>query len=231
MTLRLPPEEPSFGPWEVRPIPAFVQSIRAEFPKNMEGPGIVAIDGRSAGGKTTLATLVSQAIPNATVVHTDDIAWHHSFFDWTDLLLSAVLEPVRAGRSVAYRPSAWEERGREGTIEVPLGCSMVILEGVGAGRRELMHAVDAVIWVQSDLEKTKLRGLARDIAETGDAAAATVFWDEWMSAELIFQAEQRPWERADFVVSGTPDLEHNPASEVVVTQKPPRSSIKAITSS
>jgi uridine kinase len=108
---------------------------------------------------------------------------------------------------------------------------LVILEGVGAACRKLMYAVDAVIWVQSDLDKAKLRGLARDIAETGDAVAATAFWDEWTSAELTFQAEQRPWERADFIVSGTPDLEHNAALEVVVAQKPPRSLIKAITSS
>lgn len=212
MTLRLPPEEPSFGPWEVRPIPAFVQSIQAAFPKDMGGPGIVAIDGRSAGGKTTLATLVSQAVPNATVVHTDDIAWHHSFFDWTDLLLSAVLEPVRAGRSVAYRPSAWEERGRKGTIGVPPDCSMVILEGVGAARRELAHAVDAVVWVQSDMEQARTRGIARD----GGDAAATAFWDEWMAAELTFLADQRPWERANIIASGTPKLEHDPAPQVVV---------------
>lgn len=217
----LPPEEPHFAPWRVASLEAFVQSIQNKLADDKTGPGVVAIDGRSAGGKTTLTTLISQKVSDSAVIHTDDIAWHHSFFDWSELLLQAVLGPVRAGRGVAYRPSAWIERGREGAITVPSDCSLVILEGVGAARRELMHAVDAVIWVQSDLDKAKLRGLARDIAETGDAIAATAFWDEWMSAELTFQAEQRPWERADFVVSGTPDLEHNAASEVVVAQKSP----------
>lgn len=106
MTLHLPPEEPSFGPWEVRPIPAFVQSIQAAFSKDMERPGIVAIDGRSAGGKTTLAALINKAVPGSVVVHTDDIpssnnwpsvdayspshvdsAVQRSFFDWTERFL------------------------------------------------------------------------------------------------------------------------------------------------
>ena len=178
----------------------------------------MAIDGRSAGGKTTLAECINKAVSGSAIVHTDDIAWHHSFFDWSELLLQEVLEPVRAGHGVAYRPSAWIERGREGAVEVPQSCTLLILEGVGAARRELISALDAVVWVQSDMEQARTRGLARDIAETGDDAAATAFWDEWMTAELIFQADQRPWERADFVISGTPKVERNPTSEVVIAK-------------
>lgn len=212
MTLHLPPGEPPFGPWSVTSVQAFVLLLQGRFPEGTQRPGIVAIDGRSASGKTTLTTLLSGAVPGSAVVHTDDIAWHHSFFDWSDLLLSAVLEPVRAGRGVAYRPLAWEERGREGTIEVPPGCSMVILEGVGAARHELTRVLDAVVWVQSDMEQARTRGIARD----GGDAAAVAFWDEWMAAELTFLAAQRPWERANVIVSGTPGLEHDPASQIVV---------------
>lgn len=32
----------------------------------------------------------------------------------------------------------------------------------------------------------------------------------------MFLAEDRPWERADLIVSGTPELPHDPSSEVVV---------------
>ena len=214
----LPPEEPYFGPWQAVPIEAFVQSLQAKIPKNRMGPGVVAVDGRSAGGKTTLAKRINKAVPGSTIVYTDDIAWHHSFFDWSELLLQEVLEPVLAGQGVAYRPAAWIERGREGAIEVPPECSLLILEGVGAARRELLEALDVVVWVQSDMNRARTRGLARDIAETGDDAAATAFWDEWMTAELIFQTNQRPWERADFIVCGTPEQGHNPTSEVVVAK-------------
>ena len=95
---------------------------------------------------------------------------------------------------------------------MPSKCSLLFLEGVGAARRELMHVVDAVIWVQADVDLAKTRGLVRD----GGDAAAVALWDDWMAAEFPFQAEQRPWERADFIVSGMPDLEHDPSSQVVI---------------
>lgn len=37
-----------------------------------------------------------------------------------------------------------------------------------------------------------------------------------MKEELAFLAEERPWERADFIVSGTPDQPHDPATEFVI---------------
>ena len=214
----LPPEEPQFGPWQAVSVKTFVQAVQSLFLKDGARPGVVAIDGRSAGGKTTLAECINKAVSGSAIVHTDDIAWHHSFFDWSELLLQKVLMPVRAGQGVFYRPAAWIERGREGEVEVPPDCSLLILEGVGAARRELLGAIDVVVWVQSDMNRARTRGLARDIAETGDDAAATAFWDEWMTAELIFQADQRPWERADFVISGTPELEHDPGTEIVVAK-------------
>ncbi len=64
---------------------------------------------------------------------------------------------------------------------------MVILEGVGAARRELTRVTDVAVWVQADTALARTRGIARD---GGDAAIA--FWDEWMTAELVFQADQRP---------------------------------------
>ncbi len=208
--MQLPPEEPHFGPWRVISLEAFAATLQETLPE--KGTSIVAVDGRSAGGKTTLAKQIGRAVPGTAVVHTDDIAWHHSFFGWSDLLLEAVLEPARRGQPVSFRPTAWVERNREGAITVPSGCRLVILEGVGAVRKELMHVLDAAIWVQSDLAQARARGLARD---GGDAAIP--FWDEWMTAELAFLAEQKPWERSDFIVSGTPELKHDPASELVIS--------------
>lgn len=207
----LPLEEPHFGPWEV--VPLLEVARRVERPRGV-GPSVVAIDGRSASGKTTLATHLARVLPGSTVLHTDDIAWHHSFFDWSEVLLENVLEPARAGREVVYRPAAWQDRGREGAITVPRGSTVVILEGVGAARRELMPVTDSVVWVQSDMAASRTRGLERD----GGDAAAEAFWDEWMAAELPFQAEQRPWERADLIVCGTPELAHDPEAEALVSR-------------
>ena len=214
--MHLPPEEPYAGPWEVVSIHSLLESWQDKLPDGAQRPGVVAVDGRSASGKSTTATVLSSAVPGSVVVHTDDIAWYHAFFDWTDLLRDGVLVPARAGHAVRYRPPAWEHRNREGAVEVPQGCTLIIVEGVGAARRELMSLVDVVVWVQSDIVQAKTRGIARD----GGDAAASAFWDEWMAEEFPFLADQRPWERADAVVSGTPDLEHDPASQVVVASTP-----------
>ena len=163
------------------------------------------------------------AVPGSVVVHTDDVAWHHSFFGWADLLVDGVLARARRGESVAYRPPAWDARDRQGEIEVPAGCPLLITEGVGAGRRELAELIDTVVWVQSDMVEAERRGIARG----GGTAEAAAFWHEWMAEELPFQARHRPWERAAAVVSGTPHVPHDPATDVVVAQAPLCTSLKA----
>lgn len=201
-----PTGEPHAAPWREVPIVEFVDLLLDAVGRPTCRPGIIAVDGRSAGGKTTLATLIHEHIPDSVVVHTDDVAWHHSFFDWSDLLARGVLEPLVRGEAVHYRPPAWDARGRPGAIQVAPDLDLVVVEGVGAGRRELAHLLDAVLWVQSDFAEAERRGIARDVAEgvNGDLEQATAFWHEWMGEELPFVADQRTWERACLVVAGTP---------------------------
>jgi energy-coupling factor transporter ATP-binding protein EcfA2 len=213
--MKLLPEEPEFGPWKVVSLTRLLDSWRPRFPGPGARPGVLAVDGRSASGKSTLAAALSRAVPGSVVVHTDDLAWHQSFFDWAGLLVDGVLVPVHAAQEVRYRPPAWEERSREGAIAVPSGCPLVIVEGCGAARRELTPWTDVAVWVQSDTAKAKTRGLVRD----GGSAEAEAFWTEWMAEELPFFAQDRPWERADMVVSGMPELDHDPASQLVVSAK------------
>jgi hypothetical protein len=222
-TMALPAGEPAAGPWQVQPVIQFVDRLRLGAAPPPHRPWVIAVDGRSGGGKTTLARTLAAAVPGSVIVHTDDIAWHHSFFGWADLMADGVLARDRRGESVAYRPPAWDARDRDGEIEVPAGCPLLIIEGVGAGRRELAELIDTVVWVQSDLVEAERRGIARD----GGTAEAAAFWQEWAAEELPFQAEQRPWERAAAVVSGTPQVQHDPATEVVVAQAPLSGSRKA----
>jgi hypothetical protein len=189
-----------------------VDLVLAAAGEHPDRPRLVAVDGRSGGGKTTVADLLAARVPGSAVVHTDDVAWHHSFFDWGSLLLDGVLTPLRAGRSVAYRPPGWVARGREGAIEVPEGRALVVVEGVGAAQEELMGSVDAVVWVQSDRAEAERRGILRD----GGDAAAIAFWQEWEAAEVRFLLAETPWLRADVVVAGTRVLPYDPTREVVL---------------
>jgi hypothetical protein len=176
---------------------------------------MLAVDGRGASGKSTLARRIAAAVPRAAVVHTDDVAWWESFFGWDQLLADGVLEPVRRGEEVAFRPPAWQARGRDGAITVPAGIRLLVAEGVGVSRRSLAPYFDAAVWVQSDVVEARRRGIERD----GGDEETERFWDEWDREEVPFLAGDRPWERAVAVVCGTPlatAVSHDPDTEILV---------------
>jgi hypothetical protein len=224
--MSLPPGEPAAGPWRVAPLATLVRMLEQAAGAPLDRPRVIAIDGRSASGKSTLAGTLQQAVPASAVVHTDDVAWNHSFFDWADLLAGGVLEPLRHGGPAHYRPPGWEVHGRRGAIDVPTNLDVVLVEGVGAARRELAHLLDAVVWVQSDFAEAERRGVARDIAQrvNGDAEQSVRFWREWMAEELTFIGRQRPWERACVIVAGTTVVAHERGQVVLASPPVPGSS-------
>jgi len=70
------------------------------------------------------------------------------------------------------------------------------------------------IWVQSDERETERRNLAR-VGQPGGMPTEQDHRD-WMAEEMPFQASQRPWERADLIVCGTPQIPCDPATELVI---------------
>lgn len=175
-------------------------------------PPVLAVDGRSASGKSTFATRLARVWDGATVVHTDDIAWRQAVLDWTDLLVDGVLTPARSGSPVAYRPPRWEEADRPGAIEVPADCTLLIVEGVGSGRRALAPHVDAVVWVDSppdDAGRRDAERLAAGETTPEDYAA-------WMAEENPFVEAERTWERAAFLIAGWPAVPHDRDAEFVI---------------
>jgi hypothetical protein len=159
-----------------------------------------------------LASCLAEVAARSTVVHTDDIAWWHSRFGWSDLLTQGVIEPFQAGETVAFRPPAWDDRGREGSITVPVETSLLIIEGVGSSRQELATWANASVWVQTDEDAIAARNVAR--IEAGETTSAGLAG--WMSEEFPFLADDRPWERATAVVAGTGELAHTDGAEVLV---------------
>ena len=91
---------------------------------------LVLVDGRSGAGKSTFAHRLAQVL-DAAVVHTDDIAWQHSRFGWSDVLLDGVVTPWRRGAVVSLRPPGWGPSDRPGTVTVPPS-PVLVVEGVGA---------------------------------------------------------------------------------------------------
>jgi hypothetical protein len=228
VSLQLALEEPEARPWRVESLSTVLEALtHGVSGKTVAGrPVVVAVDGRSNSGKTTLAARLVRTVPRAVVIHTDDIAWEHSRFGWADLLTDGILVPVHQGRAVSYRPPRWVEYGREGSIEVPADCPLLVVEGDGAGQREVAHLIDVLIWVQSDEREAEQRRLARD--RKPDAIDMSNFpldgkpldHGGWMAEEIPFNTAQRTWERAEIVVCGTPEIPYDPVTEIVVGPSP-----------
>jgi len=225
MALQLAPEEPEAAPWRVELLSYVADVVIRRGPDRScsSRPAVLAVDGRSNNGKTTVAARIGETVPGAVVIHTDDIAFEHSRFGWADLLIDGVLVPVHQGRAVSYRPPKWDEHGREGSLEVPAGCPLLIVEGDGAGRREVTHLVDTLIWVQADEREAARRSAARvanpPAADLANKAVDGTPFDEegWMAEEIPFNSAQRTWERADIIVCGTPEIPYDPTAEIVIT--------------
>lgn len=157
---------------------------------------IVGIDGRSRSGKTTLAERIAAEADNVAIVHTDDIAWHHSFFDWSDSLITNLLRPLReSGAPISFTPQAWIDRGRPGAIQIPSGTRLVIVEGVGAARLELCDWLDTSVWVDTAPNEALRRTYELNRDPPG-------FVEDWMRAEEAHLSRDQPWTRAAALVSG-----------------------------
>ncbi|MEI2730793.1 MAG: hypothetical protein V9G08_02060 [Dermatophilaceae bacterium] len=203
----LDPLEPEAGPWVALDPAGLAERVRALLRRPRAGTGrhtrsLVLVDGRSGAGKTTLAEMLAQALP-AALVHTDDVAWQYRPVDWVDALVAGILDPWQAGVAVSYRPPGWVQRGRPGAVCVPADTDILVVEGVGAARAALAVRAAACVWVQSDRELARHRGIARDIELGRTRSQAEDFWGEWSRFEDPHFAADRPWERADLVVDGT----------------------------
>ena len=209
--------EPVVTDW--RPVQIRHLARMVNPPRLTMAPLCLAIDGRSASGKTTLAAQLAASMPDSVVVHTDDLAWHEPLFDWAHLLTEAVLLPARKRQPVSFTPPAWRARGREGSIDIPVGTRAIIVEGVGSAHRSTAGMLDAILWVQSDAAVAEARGLARDLAsgENGDEQATIDFWEEWIDSERRYLERDRPWERASWFVNGTPN-QPPPEGSVLIGQ-------------
>lgn len=213
----LEPEEPAVTSWRRTFLAEEWEKLLAATTRGFGVPVIVAIDGRSAAGKTTLAARLAGCSPGTVIVGSDDIAWHEPLFGWAELLRENVLGPASQGLPVSFTPPAWTRHGRTGTIEVPAGTTVLIIEGAGAADAIGADLIDAVIWMQADRTESTRRGIERDLASgvNGDREQTQAFWSTWYDAERAHLAKDRPWQRARLIVAGTPPADLQPGLALV----------------
>ena len=72
MNMKLGPGEPLAGPWRVTPIRDLVRLVFDTDQARDGRPWILAVDGRSGSGKSTVAALLHRSVPASAIVHTDE---------------------------------------------------------------------------------------------------------------------------------------------------------------
>ena len=202
-SIQLQSEEPAVTRWRVRATDERVAHLLSLVGTPQGRPAIIAVDGRGGSGKTTLTTALTAAFPGAQAFHLDDLIWNEPLYDWDQLYVDTLTQLRRAG-SLDLVPDKWREHGREGSIRIPAGSPLVLVEGTGAGLAAVRSLIDAHVWVQTGDDVAERRGISRDIAEgvNGNVEESVRFWHWWMAGERLFFAKDRPWRRADVIVSG-----------------------------
>ena len=170
-----------------------LETALREAPPRAGRTRVLAIDGRSGAGKTSLAQALRGDL-NAPVVSLEDLygGWgglEHGI----DLLVSEVLAPLAAGRTAHVPRYDWitREWTQTATLDPP---ELLIVEGVGAGARRAAVFESLVVWLEAPPFVRKKRALDRD----GETFAP--FWDQWAAQEDTMLARERTPERADIVI-------------------------------
>ncbi|MFE3863841.1 uridine kinase [Streptomyces goshikiensis] len=170
----------------------------AGLPPSLGPVRLIGIDGHAGSGKSTFAGRLAEALGGVPVLHLDDIATHEELFGWQERLRAQVLEPLGAGRPAHWAPYDWVRR-RFGPERVLDPVPLLLVEGVGAGRRALRPHLARLLWMETPRARSWGRGRNRDGRELSD------FWDGWERAEVAHFSDDPSRPFADTLVrqSGT----------------------------
>ncbi|WP_324643350.1 aminodeoxychorismate synthase component I [Pseudarthrobacter sp. LT1] len=143
-------------------------------------PVIIAVDGRSGAGKTTLAVELAarlRAHHKVSLFHLEDIypGWD-GLAAGVERYVSTVLAPLSRGEAATWTSWDWENH-YDGDSRVTLPAEIVIVEGVGAAAEAARPMLGAVIWAESPDDVRRTRALGRD-GETYEP-----YWDQWAAQE------------------------------------------------
>lgn len=154
---------------------------------------LIAVDGHAGSGKSTFADRLAEALGGAPVIHLDDLATHDELFEWTGRLLDQVIAPLSRGEGAHYEPYDWNLR-RFGPRRLLPAAPVVLIEGVGSGRRALRPHLARLLWMDRGPEESWARGRHRDGSDLSD------FWDGWTVAEIRHFSEDPSRPYADTLI-------------------------------
>ena len=173
-------------------------------------PTLVALDGRSAAGKSNLAAAVAPLV-GAVVIDGDDFYSGGTAETWDAMSAAekaghcidwqrqhSVLEKLARGEAASWRPYDWE--ADDGSLsERTVTCDpapVVILDGAYSARPELAELFDLRVLVDAPVDLRRKRLLHRE------GESFRLDWNRrWDDAEQWYFSEVMPRESFDLVVS------------------------------
>ncbi|WP_159708138.1 aminodeoxychorismate synthase component I [Arthrobacter sp. 18067] len=165
-------------------------------------PVIIAVDGRSGAGKTTLAVELAARLRQhhkVSLFHLEDIypGWN-GLRTGIERYVATVLTPLSTGQAAEWTSWDWE-RHYDGGLNVTLPAEIVIVEGVGAAAAAARSMLDAVVWVESPGGDRRRRALARD------GSTYEPYWDGWAAQEDEWLESDSVADAADIRVQNLAD--------------------------
>lgn len=204
-------------------VRSLAQAILSSRPSR---PMRVAVDGRTASGKTTLANELSNAIRQLgqPVIRTSIDGFHRPkveryargrysaegyYRDARDLdaVVNLLLKPLGPDGDRRYCTASFDLAA---DVPLPLEFSMadpravLVVDGTFLQRPALRSWWDYVVFVDVDEHVAESRGIARDAAHTGDEAlAAKLFAERYRPAYRLYTEEADPEALADAVLTNS----------------------------
>lgn len=189
-------------------------------------PTRVAVDGRTASGKTTFADALATAVQQrgrpvirASVdgFHRPRVERHRRgrqspegyYEDARDLhaLRQLLLDPLGPGGDRHYVTASFDLDRDKPLARLPeqaTSDAVLIVDGTFLQRPELSDAWDFVIFLDVHADEARRRGVERDAAGLGGNAIASELYDRrYGPAFARYDAECRPADNADIVVDNS----------------------------
>jgi len=179
-------------------------------------PVLIAIDGGSGAGKSSMASIIQEWF-DATVIHLDDFyssdipyrKWQHfsvkerldKVFRW-DELKEGVLIPLKSGIAAKYYAFDFNSTRPDGTFDMKeaptslISSDVIILEGAYSASPHLVDLLDFTILIDSSVEERHDRLASRENEEF------LIDWHAlWDDVERYYFVEVRPKGTYNLIVS------------------------------
>ncbi|HWU32587.1 MAG TPA: AAA family ATPase [Marmoricola sp.] len=148
---------------------------------------VIAIDGHTGTGKTTLAEEIRAAAGirglSFAVVHTDELCPGWGGLPEVPRIVEELLEHLAHNAEASYPTWDWHA-AHPGPDAIVSPADVIVIEGVGAGARGCVRFFSARVRLDAPVDVRKKRALDRD----GDTFAP--YWDTWAQAEARYFAEE-----------------------------------------